>query len=333
MSNPLDKLESRSVGRIAAGQFRHDLHFRASSFQHTLEHRLTSLRPAMEILGRRALAEKWEGMSFEDIVADVKAAVGAEIDRQLKEKGDTDAWRDELLACFERVEYTVNTRLLHTLAGLPGDALHALVEGALGVQLQGSVLAVDPVDPDNPKRSLVGFEDVPGRRSYHVAQHDGLLVGDGAVVSLELKTTGAEWGDRKKGTKFDAAQLAKHAWMLTHIRTSGFDGHQVATLVLLPQGASTGRYKCHSSDVRVPDGEPIEIRGRGNRPLGKFRGVVGWSRDDAKDAVGQAPAGVCSFERFAELGHEVLEPMMGPDAEPFVRELERVAETSQPRKE
>jgi len=332
MSNPTGKLKSRSAGRIAAGQFHHDLHFRVSSFRHDLKHSLKSLRPAMEMLGRRAFAEKWNDLPFEEIVADVKEAVGSEIARQLKNKRVSDAWRDELLACFEWVEYTVNIRLLHTLARLPGNALYALVGRALGVELSGSYLAVDPVDPDNPKRSLIGFKGVPGKRSYHVAQHDGLLVGDGAVVSLELKTTGAEWGDQNKGTKFDAAQLAKHAWMLTHIKTPGFDGHQKATLVLLPRGTKTSRYKCYSTDVRVVDGEPVRINGNGNKPLKAFRKVVGWSLEDAKSELERAPARICSFERFAALGHEILKPMKGLDAEPFIRELERIAETAQPRR-
>ena len=333
MSRPTKPLKSRSAGRIAVGSFRHDLHFRASSFRHDLRWPLSSLRPAIESLGRQALAEKWEDMAFEDIVADVKGAVGDEIDRQLKDKGESDAWREELLGCFEWVEYTVNTRLLHALARMPGDALHALVSAALGVELPGSVLAIDPVDPDNPKRSLIGFKNVPGRRSYHVAQHDGLLVGDGAVVSLELKTTGAEWRGKKKGTMFDAAQLAKHAWMLTHIKTPGFDQHEKATLVLLPQAGKTGQYRCHSTDVRVVDGEPVGIKGKGNKPLKKFLGMVGWSLEDARNAVELAPAQVCSFERLAETGREVLESKTGPATASFLRELERVAETSRPRKE
>ncbi len=290
----------------------HDLHFRAASFVPDLRHRPKSLSGALP--SEEDALERWGSMAFDDIEREVQHRVGDELDRQFP-NGDEDYadWRARFLEVFPKVEYLVNARLLHALTLIPGRALHEVVCRLMREHLPGEKLCVPR---DAPKVTTEHW-----RRDYHTVQNDGVLVGDRALVLLELKAVG-----KTKGTKFGAGQLAKLAWQAERMQ-AGSEIEARRLLVVLPR---PGRwYLGTSGDVQadVVMGR-ISLTTKRLKPFTTFLAEVGWSVDDAERAIAGMDPRVCSYADIARTCGEVLPSLMGDDALELLQQLEGLVENA-----
>lgn len=321
-------MNSANAARLVFDGLCHDLHFRASTFRHNLDQNLKSLVGALgtspgdydHVKGSRdSIVAAWANMDFDDISNVVKEGLVREIDRQHVDN-PAPVWRDKFLGVFDKVEYVLNLRLLHALALSEPPELHDLMSKALAANLGGTSLALasgrSHLSRPNGGPEVVIYQG-DGPNYYHRAQNDGWFVNDHAVVGLEIKTRG-----KSSSAKFDAAQLAKHAWLAMNLLPDGGFGRSLNLLVLVP--ARGQRFDAISSDIHVDDVGNVQLAALKNKPFHSFMNSIGSDADRLHAALARIHTRVCTFEAFAELAGG-----LAPGSS-LARSLYRVAELARP---
>jgi hypothetical protein len=247
-------------------------------------------------------------MSFEDIISQIRGGLARELLIQGLEGEDASNWLGEFIAGFDRVEYIINLRLLHALRGIPEHQFRALLMPFLPMKVEDAGLRLS-------RPRMPGGE--VGRRWYHVAQADGYIRGteEHTLITLELKACG-----KTRGSKLDAAQIAKHVWL--HINEARAATRPLATqlLVILPQ--VNGQLVGLASDVVRVEGV-LRIAQNVNATMKNFLDTLDAAdRSEVSAALSELRVPVVSFDLLAAAAtHANVD-------RGIVRELERCAETA-----
>lgn len=301
------------LGHLIWRHLAHDLHYRASSYVPNLDVRrpksLLGVLKTFDSGDHNATADRWALMPFAAVMEEVKSALRAELERQLGTEPGFLPWCEQFVQCFDKVEYSVNLRLLHAFAQLTPEELHTLIGAILGVGLPGNTLQL----------RRPGSKTRKGPNWYHRAQDDGLLVGEQAMVALELKTQG-----KSSRTKLDAAQVAKHIWMLSQWDAPEILSTDRFPLVLLPDrdGEPTG----YATDLAL-NGRHLCLRPPGNKPFKEF---IQRQTPEIQSAlmatVSSCSIPVSTYQDLATTASQVLKP----SREQVTKQLAEVARLANP---